>query len=77
MGWEDWTVTTRIDTAAYWRMAWQAVTCHQTQLPQYRAFENLSEADHRRLWGNDGYYRVFSLVNGGRKVEGDLFEGLR
>lgn len=77
VGWEDWTVTTRIDTAAYWRMAWQAVTCHQTQLPQYRVLEKLSEADHRRLWGSDGYYRVFSLVNGGRKVEVDLFEGLR
>jgi hypothetical protein len=23
------------------------------------------------------FYRVFSLVNGGRKVEIDLFEGLR
>jgi len=23
------------------------------------------------------FYRAFSLVNGGRKVESDLFEGLR
>lgn len=26
---------------------------------------------------DQNYYRVFSLVNGGRQVEEDLFEGLR
>ena len=29
------------------------------------------------LWGHDGFYRAFSTVNGGRKREEDLFEGLR
>ncbi len=30
-----------------------------------------------RFFGKGTFYRVFSLVNGGRKVEADLFEGLR
>lgn len=29
------------------------------------------------LWGSQEFYRVFSSVNGGRKLETDLFEGLR
>ena len=29
------------------------------------------------LWDNQNYYRAFSLINGGRQVEDDLFAGLR
>ena len=32
---------------------------------------------HRALWGVQEFYRAFSLVNGGRTRESDLFEGLR
>jgi hypothetical protein len=32
---------------------------------------------HQSLWGSQEYYRTFSLVNGGRTRETDLFEGLR
>ena len=32
---------------------------------------------HRALWGVQEFYRVFSLVSGGRARESDLFEGLR
>jgi hypothetical protein len=32
---------------------------------------------HRQLWGCQTLYRAFSLVNGGRKPESDLFEGIR
>lgn len=32
---------------------------------------------HRRLLGRGSFVRVFSLVNGGRAVEHDLFAGLR
>lgn len=28
-------------------------------------------------WGTQAFYRAFSLVNGGRTIERDLFEGLR
>jgi hypothetical protein len=29
------------------------------------------------MWGTQEFYRVFSLVNGGRRRETDLFDGLR
>ncbi len=74
--WMDWTITTRLDTGAYWRQVWQAVCCHHTQIPAPHLLRHLSETDHRQLWGSQEYYRAFSLVNGGRKEERDLFEGL-
>ena len=77
VAWPDWAITTRIDTWDYWRTVWQAVCCHRTQLPAYRALEHVSEEQHRILWNSQTYYRVFSLVNGGRRIEHDLFEGLR
>jgi hypothetical protein len=43
----------------------------------YGPLGNLSEADHRGLWGTQQFYRAMSLVNGGRVREGDLFEGIR
>jgi len=76
-GWPDWQISTWIDTWGYWRTVWQAVCCHQTQLPAYRLLEGLPEEKHRVLWGCQTYYRAFSLVNAGRTVERDLFEGLR
>lgn len=75
--WEDWAITTRIDTAAYWPTVWQAVSCHRTQLPGYSRLAKLPEEHHKNLWGCQGYYRAYSVVNGGRRIESDLFEGLR
>ncbi len=75
--WPDWEITTEIDTATYQRTIWQAALCHQTQLPTYRALETLPDELHANLWRCQRYYRVFSTVNGGRKIERDLFEGLR
>lgn len=77
VAWADWSVTTRLDTTAYWQQVWAAVNCHQTQLPGLDALQSLPDAVHRRLWGQQAFYRAFSLVNGGRAVEDDLFEGLR
>ena len=37
----------------------------------------LSEEQQRALWGSQEFYRVHSAVNGGRKLENELFEGLR
>jgi len=76
-GWPDWQITTRVDTWAYWRTVWKAVCCHRTQLPANHLLERLSEEKHKVLWGCQTYYRAFSLVNGGRTVESDLFAGLR
>ena len=75
--WINWAITTRIDTSAYCWHVWRAVRCHQTQLPHDKLLQELSEEDHHRLWGCQEYYRVFSLVNGGRGEEHDLFEGIR
>jgi len=76
-GWPEWQITTRTDTLPYWRTVWKAVSCHQTQLPAYHQLEGLPEEQHKVLWGSQTFYRAFSLVNGGRTVEPDLFEGLR
>jgi LmbE family N-acetylglucosaminyl deacetylase len=75
--WPDWAVTSIIDTADYWPIAWKAVSCHKSQLAAYSQLEHLSSDHHKGLWGTQEYYRAFSLVNGGRDRETDLFEGLR
>jgi LmbE family N-acetylglucosaminyl deacetylase len=75
--WPDWAVTTEIDTSAYWPVVWTAVCCHQTQLSIYERLENLTEDQQTALWGSQEFYRAYSSVNGGRKLETDLFEGLR
>jgi LmbE family N-acetylglucosaminyl deacetylase len=74
--WPEWSLTTRIDARAHWRTAWQAIRCHETQLAIYGKLDELTEQQHEILWGDQHYYRVFSLVNGGRQRETDLFEGV-
>ena len=74
--WPDWAVTTDIDTSAVWPIVWNAVCCHQTQISIYERLEALSEEQQRALWGSQEFYRVHSSVNGGRRTERDLFEGL-
>jgi LmbE family N-acetylglucosaminyl deacetylase len=75
--WPDWAVTTEVDTSAFWRTVWEAVCKHQTQMSIYERLKDLSAEEQIVLWGSQEFYRVFSLVNGGRKLETDLFEGLR
>jgi LmbE family N-acetylglucosaminyl deacetylase len=75
--WPDWAVTTRIDTQFHWPAVWKAVCCHKTQMAIFGQLEHLSEEHHKAVWGLQEFYRVFSLVNGGRRQEIDLFEGLR
>jgi LmbE family N-acetylglucosaminyl deacetylase len=72
----DWCITTRIDTSAVWPMVWRAVQCHRTQMSVYANLEKLPAKHHRAIWGVQEFYRAFSLVNGGRTRESDLFEGL-
>jgi LmbE family N-acetylglucosaminyl deacetylase len=75
--WPAWSITTRIDTGEYWRPVARAIACHKTQVPVSLELEHLSQEQCAKLWGTQSYYRVFSLVNGGRQVEDDLFAGLR
>jgi LmbE family N-acetylglucosaminyl deacetylase len=74
--WPDWAITTRIDATAHWQQVYRAIGCHQTQLTSDALLARLPAAQHRFLWGTPEYYRAFSLVNGGRAVEDDLFAGL-
>ncbi len=75
--WPAWSASARIDTWDHWCTVARAIGCHHTQAPAYHILEQLSESQRRMLWGTQSYYRAFSLVNGGRQVEADLFEGLR
>lgn len=77
IGWPDWAITTRIDTADHWRQVWGAVACHKSQLPAYESLKALPEEHLQTLWSLQAFYRAFSLVNGGRQRETDLFAGLR
>ena len=75
MAWESWAVTTRIDTSAFRDVVWQAVSCHQTQIPGVPGFRSALAAS--RLWSTQAFFRAMSLVNSGRAMEDDLFAGIR
>jgi LmbE family N-acetylglucosaminyl deacetylase len=75
--WPDWSITTRIDTRATWETVWRAVSCHASQMTIFEKLKDLPPELHQALWGSQTFYRVFSLVNGGRVQETDLFAGLR
>lgn len=73
--WEDWAVTTRVDTSMYRDVVWQAVACHRSQIPAYEGFRQvLAKSD---LWRTQTLYRAMSMVNSGREREDDLFAGIR
>ena len=75
--WPDWSITTVIDTRAFWPTVWRAVICHESQVAGYAKLKELSPEHHEALWGSQSFYRVLSTVNGGRAQETDLFEGIR
>jgi LmbE family N-acetylglucosaminyl deacetylase len=75
--WPDWSITTIVDTRAFWQTAWDAISCHKSQVANYEGLNTLPAALREALWGTQSFYRAFSLVNGGRTRETDLFEGLR
>jgi LmbE family N-acetylglucosaminyl deacetylase len=76
--WKEWMVTTHIDMSAHCVTAFRAVLCHKSQLATIGPLADLPEEMAAQVLALQGtFYRAFSLVNGGRKVEMDLFEGLR
>jgi LmbE family N-acetylglucosaminyl deacetylase len=78
IAWKEWMVTTRIDMAAYGAAAFRAIKCHESQLPTLGPLADAPEEMAAQVLALQGtFYRAFSLVNGGRKVETDLFDGLR
>jgi LmbE family N-acetylglucosaminyl deacetylase len=78
VAWKEWAITTRIETSDYCGIALKAIKCHQSQLPTLGALMDMHEDAASAVLAMQGtFYRAFSLVNGGRRVEADLFEGLR
>lgn len=77
VSWVEWSITTTIDTHDYASQVWEAVTCHQSQLPAYRGASELDQQQGEQMWQRASFFRVFSFVNGGASQENDLFEGLR
>ncbi len=76
--WKDWMVTTRIDMGEYCHAAWRAIQCHQSQLSTLGALAEIHEDAAVAVLAMQGtFYRAYSLVNSGRQIESDLFEGLR
>lgn len=76
--WKDWMITTRIEMSAHCPAAWRAIQCHQSQLATLGALAELQEDAAAAVLAMQGtFYRAYSLVNGGRKIETDFFEGLR
>jgi LmbE family N-acetylglucosaminyl deacetylase len=78
IAWKEWMVTTRIEMSSHCNAAWRAIQCHQSQLPTLGALSEMDADAAASVLAMQGtFYRVFSLVNGGREIEADLFEGLR
>jgi LmbE family N-acetylglucosaminyl deacetylase len=78
VAWKEWTITTRIDMFAHCDEAFRAIKCHESQLASLGPLADAPEELVAQVLARQGtFYRAFSLVNGGRKVEADLFEGLR
>lgn len=75
-GWKDWAITTRVDTAAYVPKVWDAISCHRSQLRDFEKLMNLPDEQRHRIFGQQTYYRAYSLVNGGSTLETDLFANL-
>ena len=64
--------------AEYCMVAWRAIQCHQSQLASLGALAEMhADAAIAILAMQGTFYRAFSLVNGGREVELDLFTGIR
>ena len=77
VGWEDWQITTRLDNTRFMDAVQKAIKCHRSQLPGYGPISDWPPDELAKIFGIGNFYRAYSLVNGGRKAETDLFEGLR
>ena len=74
--WPDWEITTMLDTRPFVDKVWQAISRHESQMSVYTQLAHLSPQHRDAVWGVQCFYRVFSMVNGGRARETDLFEGI-
>ena len=72
--WEDWAVTTRVDTSAFRECGRRSIVTRPRFQPM-RVFAMPWLAAN--LWSTQNFFRAMSLVNSGRAVEDDLFAGIR
>jgi len=78
VAWKEWMITTQIDISAHCVTAFRAIKRYESQLASLGPLAEAPEEMAAQVLALQGtFYRAFSLVNGGRKVETDLFEGLR
>ena len=78
IAWKEWMITTRINMAEHCQTVLRAIRCHESQLPSLGALAEAHEDAVTAVLAMQGtFYRAFSLVNGGREVESDLFTGIR
>ena len=77
VGWPTWALSTRVDTSRYVDTVWEAIQCHESQLPNIQKLSELSSEDRRRLWSEARLYPVLNLTAADQRAETDLFEGLR
>lgn len=76
--WPDWAVSARIDASEYWDMTLDAIACHRTQVAEMiEALRALPATHDPRILSEQTFSLAFSLVNGGRGMERELFEGIR
>lgn len=77
-GWDEWALTTRVTIApGHMPSLRKAISCHHSQLRNYQGVLELPLENWHAVFGQATFYRAFSLVNGGRELETDLFAGLR
>jgi LmbE family N-acetylglucosaminyl deacetylase len=75
--WKEWMITTRIEMTKHCLTALRAIRCHQSQLSTLGALVEMHDDAAAAVLAMQGtFYRAFSLVSGGRKIETDLFEGI-
>lgn len=75
--WPDWAITTRIDVREYLPRVHAAIACHDSQIQgDFQRLMNLPLEALAEGIGFQTFYRVYSLVNGGRALEEDLFAGI-
>ena len=64
--------------AEYCGVALRAIHCHVGQLSTLGALAEMHEDAATAILAMQGtFFRAFSMVNGGREVETDLFAGIR
>jgi LmbE family N-acetylglucosaminyl deacetylase len=76
VGWEEWAITTRLDTRAFFEPVWRAILCHRSQHAGFSKLLGLPRETLQDLLAEATLVRNYSLVHS-NLVETDLFEGLR